>query len=237
MLTGIVVLINLSNNAFAQQKTQDTLIINSKAGKIILVSDSLQKFNGINSELLIRKSLASVGDSLSETKEARAKRLWKERFTWILPNKSPLRILPGAGIGTIRDKFSPSLALSLDFSPQRQDYYRKSGGSYTFLNLAVNGFFTFEKDASNQYITNHNIFIEYSMGNRVNNFYNNFGTFSEAAVGIGYLAYKQGGYFERNTFKFFAQIGLHKSFIKLKPELYFTDNFSKIFPGITFKFF
>lgn len=233
---SILVLVSLSLNSLAQQKTPDTLIINSKAGKIILVSDSLQRFNKIGADVLIKNSLFEVRDSLSETKKEKAIRVWKERFTWIIPHKHNFRILPAFGIGTIREKMSPFLALSLDFAPARQDYYLKNGGSYTFLNLAINSSFTFEKNV-NDYITNKNIFIEASMGNRLNNFNKDFGRISEASFGFGYLAYKEGDYFKGNTFKIFATIGLYKSFIKIKPELYFTDSFSKVFPGITLKFF
>lgn len=223
--------------SFAQQKAPDTLIINTKAGKLILVSDSIQKFNTIGADLLIRKSIYSVHDSLSETKEARAKRLRKERFTRIITHKSPFRILPNIGIGTIRDKMSPFLGLSLDFGPQRQDYYLKSGGHYTFINLAANMSFSFSKDNLNNYTTDKNVFIEASLGNRINNFSNNYGMFSEASFGVGYLAHNEGTYFEGNTFKVFFSVGLYQSFVKVKPELYFTDNFKKAFPGITLKFF
>lgn len=234
---SILVLLSFSISSFAQQKTPDTLIINTKAGKIILVSDSLQKFNSIGTDLLIRKSIYSVHDSLSETKEARAKRLYKERFTRIINNKFPLRILPNIGIGTIRDKVSPLLGLSIDFGPQRQDYYLKNFGHYTFINLAANMSFSYTKDALNKYHTDQNLFIEASMGNRVNNFTNNVGMFSEASFGLGYLAHNEGSYFEGNTFKVFFSVGLYKSFVKIKPELYITNNFSKAFPGITLKFF
>lgn len=230
-------LVSLSISAFAQQKAPDTLIVNTKAGKILLISDSLQRFNNIATEALIKKSLFEVRDSLTETQREKAVRIWKERFTWIIPHKHNFRILPAAGIGTIRDKMSPFLALSLDFAPARQDYYLKKGGSYTFINLAIANFFTFEKNITSDYITNNDLFIEASIGNRLNNFHENFGRISEASAGIGYLAYKEGNYFNRNTFKIFASIGLYKSFIKIKPELYITNNFSKAFPGITLKFF
>jgi hypothetical protein len=234
---SIIIMLVLSNSTFAQIKTKDTLIINTKVGKIILVSDSLQNFERVGTDVLIRKSLFKIVDSLSETREARAKRLYKERFTYLIKDKHSFRILPAVGIGTIRDKISPFLGLSLDFGPNRQDYYLKKGGSYTYLNLAVNGSFTFVKDDVNNYDTHKNIFIEGSIGNRLNNFQDNFGRFSEAAVGIGYLAYKEGPYFEGNTFKIFISVGLYKSFVKIKPELYFTDSFSNVFPGITLKFF
>lgn len=233
----IVILLSLSISSFAQQKTPDTLIVNTKAGKIIFISDSLQSFNNVATEALIKKSLLEIRDSLTETQKEKAIRIWKERFTWIIPHKHNFRLLPAAGIGTIREKMSPFLALSLDFAPARQDYYLKKGGSYTFLNLAVANFFTFEKNFANDYITNNNLFIEASIGNRLNNFNENFGRISEASAGIGYLAYNQGNYFNRNTFKIFGSIGLYKSFIKIRPELYITDNFSKAFPGITLKFF
>ena len=89
---SILVLVSLSLNSLAQQKAPDTLIINSKAGKIILVSDSLQRFNNIGTDVLIKNSLFEIRDSLSETKKEKAIRVWKERFTWIIPQKHNFRI-------------------------------------------------------------------------------------------------------------------------------------------------
>ncbi|TCC90360.1 hypothetical protein EZ428_13875 [Pedobacter frigiditerrae] len=230
----VVFICGLSINSFAQKKP-DTLIIGTKNGQILLVSDSLQKFNGLMIEEIIKKALLSVKDSLtSEDKKARNKVMREAQYTELIKNKNPFRINPFFGIGLIRDKLSPFLGLSLDFAPQRQDYYYKKGGMYTFINVAINSFFSFSQNPSG-YRTQKNIFLEASIGNRMNNKLI-YKSFSEISGGIGYLVHREGNYFKGNSFKVYCNFGLPNSFVKIRPELFITDNFRTAFPGLAIKF-
>ncbi len=223
-----------TGKVFAQKANPDTLIIGTKNGKIILVSDSLKKFKAINVDELVKKALLSIKDSLVDDAQMR-KKLRDGLYTRKIKNR-PFRLLPIFGLGFVRDKFSPFLGLSLDFAPQRQDYYLKQGGEYTFINIASTAFFTF-KDNGSGYQTQNNIFLEGTIGNRINNSIANYGVVSELSAGIGYLIHREGNYFTNHTLKVFVNVGLKNSFIKIRPELYITDQFKNAFPGLAVKFF
>jgi hypothetical protein len=55
-------------------------------------------------------------------------------------------------------------------------------------------------------------------------------------VALGYLLQSEGGYFSKNTFKLSYNYPVIKDVIKVTPELYFTDKFRTIFPGLSIKF-
>ncbi|MEJ5993903.1 hypothetical protein WG904_05660 [Pedobacter sp. Du54] len=225
------------NCTIAQTSNPDTLVINTKNGKIILIGDSLQKFSTFNSNEVINKALFKVKDSLTlEQKKIAYKRHRDSLYTQHKISKFPFRLLPVVGIGVVRDKVSPFLGLSLDFAPQRQDFYFKGGGMYTYINVAAVPYFTFEKDNLNRYHTFHNVFLEGSLGNRINNV-KDYGKVSEFSAGVGYLVRKSGPYFEQNMFKIFVTVGIKNSFIRVKPEVLISDNFRTVFPGMGIKIF
>ena len=225
------------NQSLAQKSIPDTLVIGTKNGKIVLVGDSLQKFGAFNSNEVIRKALFEIRDSLTLVERRTLSKQHRDSlYTRKITNKFPFRLLPVVGVGLVREKTSPFFGVSLDFAPQRQDYYFKGGGLYTFINIAAVPYFTFEKNNANTYSTYRNVFLEASLGNRINNA-KDYGTLSEFSFGIGYLMRKSGPYFEPNMFKVFATVGIKNSFIKIKPEMLISSNFKVIFPGIGIKLF
>lgn len=218
------------------QKRPDTLVVVVKKGKIILVSDLLQQFNGIKADDLIKRALLAIKDSLTaEEKVVQKKTNRDAMYSKILKNRFPIRILPVLGLGLLRNQVAPFLGLSVDFAPQRQDYYYKKGGAYTFINVAVNPYFTFREGASG-YGTQKHVFIEATLGNRMNNDLG-YKKFSEISAGLGYLVHTEGPYFSKQTFKIFANIGLRNTFIKIRPALYVTNSFREVFPAIGIKLF
>lgn len=232
----LLLLLIFTYKSSVAQKKPDTLVIKTKKGQIILISDTLKNFNNLKVDSIIRVALEDVNDSLSEVNNlAEHKRIRSLQYTRQLKKTFPLRLLPSIGLGTVRDKLSPILGLSIDFAPQRQDYYYKKGAGYTFINLAINSFFTFQENET-KYTTFNNVFIEGTLGNRMNNKIDN-GLFTEISAGVGYLLHKEGIYYGSNTIKLFANIGLKNSFIKVRPEVYITDNFQNLMPGISIKLF
>ncbi|MDQ7947247.1 MAG: hypothetical protein REI78_05945 [Pedobacter sp.] len=227
-------LIFLSTQRLVAQQQPDTLIIGTKAGQLVLISDSLQKFGTVQANEIIKKALLSVKDSLT-AEERRAKRRadWEAQYTQLIKNKSPFRPMAFFGLGLVRNQPSPFIGAALDFAPQRQDYYYKKGGMYTFINLAVNTYFTFA-EAFGEYDTRYNIFLEATLGNRMNNELG-YTKFSEISAGLGYLLHRDGNYFSAHTVILFVNVGLPKTFVKIRPELYFTNQFTKVFPGIGIK--
>jgi len=228
---AIIALVLTTGQAFAQ-KNPDTLVINTKNGKIILVSDSLLKFAPMPTEAIIRKALYQVLDSLPNNKIMKAKQQSRKDslYTKII-KKRMIRITESFGVGLIRDKVSPLIGVGIEFAPQKQDYFRKKGGVYSFINLSAHGAFTFREE-ENRYRTYQNTFLDFTLGNRMNPA-GGYKSVTELSAGIGYLIQRNGNYFDRNTFKIFTNIGLPSSFIVIRPECYFSKD--NVFPGLTIK--
>jgi len=230
-LIAILSLLLTADYACAQ-KNPDTLVINTKNGQVILVSDSLKKFITMPMDMLIRKAIYQVLDSLPNDKSLKAKKKTQRDslYTRII-KKRMFRITESFGIGLIRDKVSPLVGVGIEFAPQKQDYFRKNGGMYTFINLSAHAAFTF-REVENKYRTYQNTFLDATIGNRINPA-GGYKSVTELSAGIGYLIQRNGNYFDRNTFKIFANIGLPTSFIVIRPECYLSKG--NVFPGLTIK--
>jgi hypothetical protein len=227
-----MVLLLLTANPVQAQKNPDTLVISTTNGKIILVSDSLLKFAPMPTESLIRKALYEVLDSLPGSKSIKKKPIEKNAASYTkIVKKHMFRISQEFAVGLIRDKVSPIIGLGIEFAPQKQDYFLKKGGMYSFINIAARAAFTFREE-ENKYRTDHNTFLDFTLGNRMNP-ESGYKSVTELSGGIGYLVQRNGNYFDRNTFKIFANIGLPKSAIVISPEAYIAK--SGVFPGLTVK--
>ena len=238
----LIVILFISAIAFAQKPQADTLVINTAKGKVILISDSLLYFKGPNTLVLINKALEQVKDSLPKTDSLKKKPLRFPKdslYSKILKRKRTFLLGANFGSGLMLGRIVPQWGLSLDFAPQRQDFYfkRNTIATYTFINIAVNSNWFFEKanqTVETQYLQN--LFIEASFGNRINNLNpKRLRQINEFSLGVGYLIQERGNYFENNTFKLFGTIVPNGSFIGFKPEIYFTDNFKTIYPGLSLR--
>jgi len=230
-LVAIMMVLLTVEYTFAQ-KTPDTLVINTKNGQIILVSDSLLKFAPMPTEALIRKALYQVLDSLPSSKSLKARPKYKSDslYTKVI-KKRTFRITGDFGVGLIRDKISPTVGFGVEFAPQKQDYFRKKDGMYSFINLSAHASATFREEG-NRYLTYQNTFLEFTLGNRMNPA-GGYRSLTELSSGVGYLIQRNGNYFERNTFKVFVNFGLPNSFIIITPECYFIKK--NTFTGLTIK--
>ncbi|HTM99968.1 MAG TPA: hypothetical protein VL088_14530 [Pedobacter sp.] len=231
ILIILLLLVLFSKPTFAQ-KNPDTLVIGTKNGQIILVSDSLLKFAPMQTEELIRKALYKIIDSLPKGKSFKAKSKINSdsSYTKIIKKKM-FRVTGEFGLGLIRDKISPAVAIGLEFAPQKQDYYRKKKGMYSFINLSAYATSTFREEENN-YRTYQNTFLEFTIGNKMNT-EDGYRSLTELSSGVGYLIQREGNYFERNTFKVFVNFGLPKTFIIIRPECYFIKK--NTFLGLTIK--
>jgi len=228
----IISLILLSVVHSFAQKAPDTLVISTKNGQIILVSDSLLKFEPMQTEALIRKALYQTLNSSSNTNSWRAKAKSKNDSLYTTVIKRKLFRLTGEfSVGLIRDKISPAVAAGIEFSPQKQDYYRKKNGMYSFISLSAHATSTFREE-DNKYQTYQNTFLQFTLGNRMNS-ESGYKSLSELSSGVGYLIQRSGNYFERNTFKVFINFGLPKSSIIITPECYLFKK--STFTGLTIK--
>ena len=230
-LITILLILLASNHTFAQ-KAPDTLVISTKNGQIILVSDSLLKFVPMQTEEMIRKALYQTlnSSSYANSLKANAKSKNDSLYTRVIKKKL-FRFTGEFSVGLIRDKISPGVAAGIEFAPQKQDYYRKKKGMYSFINLSAHATSTFREE-ENKYLTHQNTFLEFTLGNRMNA-ESGYKSLTELSSGVGYLIQRSGSYFERNTFKVFVNFGLPKSSIIITPECYLFKK--STFAGLTIK--
>jgi hypothetical protein len=231
-----------SNLAICQVKTPDTLVVNSKSGKIILISDSITNFKTVNVQSIINKAIDQIQDSLVVTDSTLKKktRLPKDSiYTKVLKNKQTFAFQVKAGGAFAAGRFTPELGFGIDFAPQRQDFYYKGSTqpNYTFINLSLSSLWFFEKPNNEVPEIYRNIFLEASFGNRINNS-NATGVrlIDEFSFGAGYLIQQRGNYFEQNTLKLFVTFLPKNSFISFKPEMYFYDNYKFSYLGLSMRF-
>ena len=232
-----------SSFAICQIKFPDTLVVNSKPGKIILISDSILKFKTADVQSIINKAINKVRDSLIviDTTLKMRPRLPKDSlYSKILKNKQIFVLQLKGGGAYAAGRFSSELGFGIDFAPQRQSFYFKRSpfpGDYTFINLSFSSLMFFEKPINGPSEIFRNYFVEGSFGNRNNNSRaNGVRLVDEFSFGVGYLVNQQGNYFGRNTTKVFLTIVPKNSFVGFKPELYLTNNFKTSYLGLSFRF-
>jgi hypothetical protein len=238
-----VFFILLSSMVFGQEKTPDTLIVNSKAGKIILISDSIAKFKTSNFQSIINKAIDLVKDSVigNVNNSFKGKSVLPKDsiFYKVLKKKEIFLLQVKAGGAFAAGRFTPELGFGIDFAPQRQYFYWRKAKqpNYTFINLAISSYWFFEKPVNVQTQTFNNIFLEASFGNRINN-KNATGVrlIDEFSFGAGYLIQQRGNYFKQNTTKLFLNFVPKNSFVSIKPELYLYDSYKVSYLGLSFRF-
>lgn len=237
----IAILILSSSLAICQVKTPDTLVVNSKPGKIILISDSIVKFKTANVQSIINKAIDQIKDSLFVTDTLKKKtRLPKDSiYSKVLKTKKTFYPQLKAGGAFAAGRFAPELGFGIDFAPQRQDFYYKGSvqPNYTFINLSLSSLWFFEKPNNEVPEIYRNIFLEASFGNRINNSKaTGVRLIDEFSFGAGYLIQQKGNYFEQNTLKLFLTFVPKNSFIGFKPEMYFYDNYKLSYLGMSIRF-
>lgn len=130
----------------------------------------------------------------------------------------------GAGAALIRNIIAPKFELGLIYTR----------GSKYALGISGSSSFFFEKNAPDKYSTYINTFLnlQYYWNGKNPTRYLTHDYVGWQGIGVGYLINAQGDYFFGNTFKLFYTIALSKH-IEAGAELYFTDDFKSIFPGIS----
>ena len=238
----LVTLIFCSSLAFCQEKVPDTLVVNSKAGKIILISDSIAKFKTANVQTIINKAIDQIRDSLvvMDSLFKKKTRLPKDSiYSKVLKTRQVFAFQLKAGGAFAAGRFAPELGYGIDFAPQRQDFYFKDSPqpNYTFINLSLSSLWFFEKPNNEVPEIYRNIFLEASFGNRINNSKaTGVRLIDEFSFGAGYLVQQKGNYFEQNTLKLFLTFVPKNSFIGFKPEMYFFDNYKLSYLGMSIRF-
>ncbi|GAA4399401.1 hypothetical protein GCM10023187_11160 [Nibrella viscosa] len=140
--------------------------------------------------------------------------------------KSPfLSIQPNIGVGLIRSLWVPSLALDLQFIPNR---FQNVGYSVGYLSN-----FFFQPGADGGFRVQRNDFLNIGVAFYAFDGLRRTSTFSRVlgSINVGIPVYRQGNYFDKRTFRFSGTI-FQKSFIKVQPEIYMQGFFKKVYPGV-----
>lgn len=223
-----------------QTSIPDTLLINTKQGKIILVSDSILNFKKLDTKKIIDKAISQIQDSIVLTDTTvKKQRLPKDSiYSKVLKKKEVFLLQLKGGGAFAAGRFTPTLGLGIDFAPQRQDFYWRNSKqpNYTFINLSLTSFWFFDKPLNGQNEIFQNNFLEGSFGNRINTSkVTGVRLIDEFSFGAGYLIKQRGNYFGENTTKLFITIVPKNSFVGFKPELYFTNSFRSTYLGLSFR--
>jgi hypothetical protein len=136
-----------------------------------------------------------------------------------------LKVDIGIGAALVRDQLAPTLGIGWQII---MDNHFSFGVSY-------NNLFFFDRRENGSYKTSVSSFLSLDLGNAFGNRKTQIGERSVTwqTLSVGYLINKQGNYFGDNTWKASLSLtGRKLSGFHVIPEIYFTDNFKSVFPGL-----
>ncbi|KAA5545059.1 hypothetical protein [Adhaeribacter rhizoryzae] len=238
---GIFMLFIFCTPAFAQtqirynaQSQQDSVMVELPNNiKLLLITDDinkLQQLDKINLDSVVRKvnrqvQAASAGN-IKTPPDTTTKNVNKPDLRYDVSYKrknDQLALTLGAGAGLIRSQLVPKLSPTLALKRKRMEY------SVTY---DMNYFF--ERQENRQFKLYMNNFLDFGIGTKLFNRPENVDVYQKLT--IGYLVYSKGDYFGKNTFKLSYSYPITNKAIRLMPELYITNNFKTLFPGISVNF-
>ncbi|MEO1055084.1 MAG: hypothetical protein AAFX87_30900 [Bacteroidota bacterium] len=131
----------------------------------------------------------------------------------------------GIGAGVIRNTIAPDMGLRLVLRfRNKNNLVKRKMGVLTTLH------YLFDRGEDGDFNMHINTFVSGFYG------FNLSGDKDPRwlSLGIGYLVNESGGYFSGDTFKITAQFETNWNSVDIAPELFITDDFGTIFPGIRF---
>ena len=150
-----------------------------------------------------------------------------EKLEYSSRNLDQIEITASIGLGLIRHDISPRIDGSISF-----DFMNKRAQLHNKLKLNASFFYSFRPklEGGTSMYTNGFIGLEYA---------HNFSATEEALYGLGvhYLAWQNGPIFgEGDTWKVNFVYYNPKYRLQIQPELYFTNDFKEVFPGMSVLF-
>lgn len=208
---------------FAQEKKPqtlpDTLVIEIKPSqKVVLIGSDLQSFQNVKVDSMIGKALYQIKDSLtiSDKKNTHLDTLFHIEDITRFGVNFPL------GAALIRNLMVPSLFLELEYASKRKKHYYKKDAYYSFLKLSSEIYYFYERGENKRFTEFVNSFITLSVGNKYHTDIRPDYKMKMFGAGLGYQVGKnEGGYIEKNTFKFFGFIQPAGSPVIFRSELYY----------------
>ncbi|MGV3588431.1 MAG: hypothetical protein ACO1OF_15610 [Adhaeribacter sp.] len=238
---GIFMLFFFCSTAIAQtqirhnaQSKQDSVTVELPNNvKLLLITDDIQKLQQlekINLDSVVRnvnkQVQAASSGNIRTLPDTTIKNVNKPDLRYDVSYKrknDQLALTLGAGAGLIRSQLVPKLSPTLALKRKRMEY------SVTY---DMNYFF--ERQENRQFKLYMNNFLDFGIGTKLFNRPENVDVYQKLT--IGYLVHSKGDYFGKNTFKLSYSYPITNKAIRLMPELYITDNFKTIFPGISVNF-
>ena len=230
-----------SGSAFAQtvikqnpRATVDSITLElPHQTKMILILDdvnNLKLLEKTNLDSIVRDLNKQVQSSLTPDRNAAQSTSPKKplpgdaRYDLRVSRKNDQIVLNvGPGIGFVRNQFIPKLAPTAAFLSKGKEFS---------LTYDMNYFF--ERSEKRNFKLYLNAFLEFGLGIKI--WQKATGEEMIQKVTVGYLVQSSGDYFGKNTFKVSYTYPLLKRAIKMVPELYITNNFKSIFPGVSITF-
>jgi len=139
------------------------------------------------------------------------------------------------GAGLIKNKIAPVFSAGPEFKIAWKGWNTawNPGKEYTVYGLNATAYYLFDKQSDGKYKTNINWFVNAEYGSIYSRKSNK--SLSRSTFGLGYLINPDNTHFQKNTFRFFYNVGFSNG-LRVLPEVIFTNNFKNIFPGITISF-
>jgi hypothetical protein len=130
----------------------------------------------------------------------------------------------GVGAGLIRHSLVPSLTpgVAIRFQQKRE------------ISLGLNMNYFFDRNESGPYSMAVNAFVSAGFGLRIKPSQPDS---RWQKLEVGYLVRSRGGYFDKDTFKLSYTYPIASQKVHLIPELYFSNSFRTVFPGISIRFY
>lgn len=223
-LMGLVCL--LSSSAFSQELKQnpnsnkDSIIIDLPGkGTVIFVIDELDDLKKIE-----KVSIDSIVQNLAKEYTGGNVDTAKQDSTKEKKTKFEIGLLLSIGGGLVKNQLSPYLGGRVEFGFD----FKKS--SLRFGGEVLSSYF-FPTDEKKDFMTN--TFVGgFISGTSKTDSGLSQSYLNSVGIGFGYLLDDQAHLFEGNTYKASFYFESDKSMFTVIPEIYFTDSFKKIFPGI-----
>lgn len=158
------------------------------------------------------------------------------RFFRVQKHYSPfLALHPSVGVGIVQGQISPNIQYDMAFVPSK---YHNVGYTLGWRRM----YFVNRDSQTDRFQTQHGGFVQVGLTfydfRRPSNVSRRYEVNTDQVIGgiyFGFLASQRGDYFRPNTMNLSATL-VAKGFVKIQPEVYFTQFFKNATPGLRIQF-
>lgn len=142
----------------------------------------------------------------------------------IIRRSDMLMLTGNVGAGVIRNVLAPYGEAGIQFSKIDRRLINFEHQQRYSLYAFVSCHYIFERGNDSKFYSKDNWFANFAIGEGNGNM-----------MGVGYRFAGKGNYFSGTTMKLFFDYKVTKKGVTISPELFFTNDFKQIFPGLTIK--